>query len=254
MKNYILGFFIIFAAILSAHSASAAEPFTYQYNRVLEHGSGGNDVVMARFCLAEINHSDYDIDGYFNSRTKMLVTEFQKANGLYVDGVIGPMTGLALELACNGEYANTTSSTSSQKIVSDKVIAETYENISASVRFSFDLKNTSTSDISFTGLDAFVLEVNGTAMNAQTLNKTDGYTVLIMDDAGNVFSETSGYIFEPQSKASFDVLVGIDTRRTKKGSGTYWVSLERLDYTLAKRDKNLVFTDDYRTGKLSLQG
>ncbi len=103
MKKYILTSLVVFLGfIFQLPSASAmSSDYTYQYHRELQHGSSGNDVVTLEFCLARLYDNYYDIDGYFDSRTKNILRDFQSKNNLRVDGILGYRTGAALMYQCN---------------------------------------------------------------------------------------------------------------------------------------------------------
>ena len=59
--------------------------------KMVAYGSQGDAV---RQLQSELNKHGYqlDEDGIFGSKTKAAVLAFQKANGLGVDGIVGPLT------------------------------------------------------------------------------------------------------------------------------------------------------------------
>jgi peptidoglycan hydrolase-like protein with peptidoglycan-binding domain len=59
-------------------------------------GSSGEAVVFLQQTLMPLGYYAGALDGYFGSYTEAAVKAFQKANGLYVDGVVGPYTWAAL--------------------------------------------------------------------------------------------------------------------------------------------------------------
>ena len=60
------------------------------FTRVLRIGDKGNDVRLVQQALG------IKVDGDFGRATKTAVEEFQKNNGLTVDGVVGSITWEAL--------------------------------------------------------------------------------------------------------------------------------------------------------------
>lgn len=67
--------------------------------RVLKMGMNGDDVKQLQHAL---DHAGYDvgnIDGWFGQITRRQLLAFQRANGLIVDGEVGPQVRRALDLA-----------------------------------------------------------------------------------------------------------------------------------------------------------
>ena len=62
----------------------------------LSNGSTGDYVVQLQTRLEELGYSTGGADGIFGNMTETAVKAFQKANGLYVDGIVGPVTVEAL--------------------------------------------------------------------------------------------------------------------------------------------------------------
>jgi len=72
--------------------------------RTLKQGSSGLDVYHAQhsvniWMMMHYGHSNITEDGQFGPETEKAVKEFQKANGLVPDGIIGPKTLSALTRA-----------------------------------------------------------------------------------------------------------------------------------------------------------
>lgn len=67
----------------------------------IRKGSTGEDVVYCQQLLMSLGYdlSPYNADGKFGNKTRQAVMDFQRANSLGVDGVVGPMTWQALENA-----------------------------------------------------------------------------------------------------------------------------------------------------------
>ena len=64
----------------------------------LRRGSTGPEVTALQQRLVELGFDPNGIDGRFGPGTEAAVKEFQQANGLAVDGVVGPITRAALQL------------------------------------------------------------------------------------------------------------------------------------------------------------
>ena len=65
--------------------------------RTLRRGSQGDDVRQAQILLISWGMNPGEVDGVFGKQTEAATKAFQKAQGLTVDGVIGPATWAALE-------------------------------------------------------------------------------------------------------------------------------------------------------------
>ena len=66
-------------------------------SRVLRRGMRGEDVRELQNKLASLGYDVGPVDGIFGPRTERAVIEFQKNNGLKVDGIVGPQTYDMLE-------------------------------------------------------------------------------------------------------------------------------------------------------------
>ncbi|MEC4819769.1 MAG: peptidoglycan-binding domain-containing protein [Scytonema sp. PMC 1069.18] len=65
----------------------------------LSRGSTGADVERLQRDLAQLGYNVGSVDGMFGEQTENAVKEFQTANSLSSDGVVGPQTGRALGAA-----------------------------------------------------------------------------------------------------------------------------------------------------------
>lgn len=76
-------------------------------DRTLRKGDEGEDVkaLQANLIKLGINCGKYGADGDFGSATEAAVEEFQKRNGLTVDGVYGPKSHAAMEKAIGSDSA-----------------------------------------------------------------------------------------------------------------------------------------------------
>jgi len=83
---------------------------------VLKLGSSGPDVKALQQRLKDLGFDPNGIDGNFGSGTEKAVRAFQQANGLGVDGKVGPSTSAALQL--DGVSAGASAGASSSSTVS----------------------------------------------------------------------------------------------------------------------------------------
>lgn len=72
--------------------------YAFGQERNLYWGSSGPDVTRVQALLNKWGYYHGPIDGYYSGGTFQAVKEFQRKNGLAVDGVVGPQTWAALGL------------------------------------------------------------------------------------------------------------------------------------------------------------
>ena len=72
----------------------------------LRQGSVGIYVCVLQDALEVTEISTEGVDGYFGPKTSSMVKEFQRRNGLTVDGVVGCATWTKLTSQANGAYRN----------------------------------------------------------------------------------------------------------------------------------------------------
>ena len=221
MKKYIFGIIVImFASIFATPAMADENPYHYNYNRILKHGSGGNDVVMAKFCLARVHNDYYDIHGYFDTATKGRVAAFQRANNLDVDGIIGNKTGAAMEAVCNGML-------DTQKTVSEHTQTAPH----AGLEFTFSLKNNGKKLMTFEGMKSFNFNVDGKIMTGDVLSLTTGYDLKMTANDARIYAQKK-ITLKPGEKISFRALVVIDADILKKAGQSYAVTLQDIDWRL----------------------
>ena len=63
---------------------------------ILKNGSTGASVELLQLALNRAGFGPLDTDGLFGSRTKQVLTAFQRSKGLSADGIAGPATNMAL--------------------------------------------------------------------------------------------------------------------------------------------------------------
>ena len=98
-KKLILALTAIFTLnILLIALAQAASAATY------DRGSSGELVREMQRRLKEWGYYDGAVDGVFGGETEEAVEEFQRVNGLEVDGRVGPATLTALGLPTGGQH------------------------------------------------------------------------------------------------------------------------------------------------------
>lgn len=90
------------AAVCSERTADAAE--------LLRRGSSGEQVRQMQQKLKNWDYYDGSVDGIFGSGTESAVKYFQRKNGLYADGIVGPATAAALGMTLSGGSASSSSS------------------------------------------------------------------------------------------------------------------------------------------------
>ena len=88
-----LGAFVVAAVAFSAQAAMGLADYT----RVMKMGTRGNDVKMLQWALNEADDAGLPQTGYFWTKTKAAVINFQKSNGIKGDGVVGPVTYAKLQ-------------------------------------------------------------------------------------------------------------------------------------------------------------
>lgn len=91
---------ILYVLLISTTCVQASSDFLGRIGtRVLKEGSRGSDVLALQEVLALLGFSPGPADGWFGSKTRAAVVEFQRKSGLYADGIVGPNTRKALEKA-----------------------------------------------------------------------------------------------------------------------------------------------------------
>jgi len=123
-KNSKLSVYLIWLLLLAAivivvqyyNILSLEDNITGESTEVLSYyGSRGQEVVNIQTKLKQWGYYKGNIDGIFGNLTYQAVREFQRKNGLKVDGIVGPETLAALGLP-TGQAAQTTSTSVSKDL------------------------------------------------------------------------------------------------------------------------------------------
>ncbi len=80
------------------------------YAAVIQQGNTGSTVKTMQRKLKNWGYYKGSIDGIFGAQTKQAVKNFQKKNGLKVDGIVGPKTLAALGMSSASSSSNNSSS------------------------------------------------------------------------------------------------------------------------------------------------
>lgn len=98
LTSILMGIFLVTAVFLPITSCYAAYG-----DRLLYHGTVGDDVRELQRDLTGLGFSTYGVDGIFGPKTLNAVLSFQKANGLAADGIAGPNTKTKLTELVGGK-------------------------------------------------------------------------------------------------------------------------------------------------------
>ena len=88
------------------------------------YGSSGEEVKQIQKRLKDWGYYKGNVDGIYGSKTQQAVKDFQKANGLKVDGVAGDKTLAAIGISSSGSSNNTSSNSSDLNLLSRLVYGE----------------------------------------------------------------------------------------------------------------------------------
>lgn len=78
--------------------------YTFAGGRAIYTGRNGFDVVFLQTILKDLGYYRFRITGYYDAATRDAVMDFQRAQGISVDGVVGPVTFYRIGLS-NAEAA-----------------------------------------------------------------------------------------------------------------------------------------------------
>lgn len=80
---------------------------------VIKYGSQGDTVSLIQRRLKTWGYYSGNVDGYFGTQTENAVKEFQRKNGVKVDGIVGTQTAALIGINLNGSNSTSGSSSSS---------------------------------------------------------------------------------------------------------------------------------------------
>jgi Putative peptidoglycan binding domain len=86
----------------TAGATTATTPAATAPNQTLSPGATGPEVKNLQESLTALGYNPGKADGSYGPSTQAAVAEFQKANGLAADGVLGPATLAKLQQALSG--------------------------------------------------------------------------------------------------------------------------------------------------------
>jgi peptidoglycan hydrolase-like protein with peptidoglycan-binding domain len=110
--------------ILHAQQTLSAQPLLVsQVGGSLQFGSFGSEVENLQIRLRDLGLYNGAIDGDFGSGTEAAVQEFQRRNGITVDGIVGPETDALLRSSVEQAVPQTTQPFSSQATPDDGLLS-----------------------------------------------------------------------------------------------------------------------------------
>lgn len=89
-------------------------------------GSTGNEVKQIQTVLKQKGYYFGNIDGIFGTATRTAVRNFQKANGLTVDGIVGKNTLAKLGISGSGNSSSSSDYTLLARLISAEARGESY--------------------------------------------------------------------------------------------------------------------------------
>lgn len=111
-------------------NAGLAAASTTTNSTTLRNGSTGNQVKNLQAALAEQGYDVGNLDGVYGQKTEAAVKQYQKDNGLTVDGIAGKNTLGSLNSSANAQKVNIDSATAaSGPIISASIAAGTKPNL-----------------------------------------------------------------------------------------------------------------------------
>src|SRR5690606_21186177 len=98
MSRRMISGLLVLVMVLLVFSSQA-----FASSGLLKIGSRGNAVVELQNKLNALGYNAGKADGIFGSKTRSAVMAFQRANGLTVDGIVGPATWAKLNSSSTTE-------------------------------------------------------------------------------------------------------------------------------------------------------
>ncbi len=174
-----------------------------------KYGSRSDEVKQIQEKLKAWGYYDGNVDGIFGSQTLQAVKDFQKANNLTVDGIVGEKTLAALGITSSSQTTTTTSSSNSSNLdlLSRLVYAEARgEPYTGQVAVAAVVLNRVASS-SFPNTISGVIYQSGAfdvVSDGQINLSPDSTAIKAAQDAINGWDPTSGciYYFNPSTATS----------------------------------------------------
>jgi cell wall-associated NlpC family hydrolase len=132
-------------ATMTVASALLASPIVSNAalgDQTLRTGMKNNDVKELQQVLKQKGYFKNGTTTYFGSATKQAVVNFQKANRLATDGVVGPATFKALKVASSNQSSNT--STASSKVLKQGMTSSDVQKLQQILKQKGYFKNSTT--------------------------------------------------------------------------------------------------------------
>lgn len=125
MKKFIICVISIFLLVIGCVSYMKAVQ-TQTMETLSRYGSSGEEVRQIQTRLKEWGYYKGNVDGIYGSRTQQAVRDFQRANGLTVDGIAGDRTLAAIGISSSGNSnsGQTSSNSSDLNLLSRLVYGE----------------------------------------------------------------------------------------------------------------------------------
>lgn len=120
VRRSVVAGFILLTIVIGILSFYTAQPS--QETAVLKMGSSGSQVRTLQTKLNNWGYNCGTVDGIFGSKTLNAVKQFQKNNGLVVDGIVGAKTAAALGMSLSSSSSSNSSYNSSDVYLLAKCI------------------------------------------------------------------------------------------------------------------------------------
>lgn len=119
-KRSIVALLVLLTIVIGIVSFYSVQPS--QETAVLKMGSSGSQVRTLQTKLNRWGYNCGTVDGIFGSKTQTAVKQFQKNNGLAVDGIVGAKTAAALGMTLSSSSSSNSSYNSSDVYLLAKCI------------------------------------------------------------------------------------------------------------------------------------